>query len=48
MVECVQGACGSTLSEALELQARHSAAFMTSSACKEGEIGAQYTKTMMV
>ena len=48
MVECVQGACGSTLSEALELQARHSAAFMTSSACKEGEIGAQYTKTMSV
>jgi enoyl-CoA hydratase/carnithine racemase len=48
MVECVQGACGSILTEALELQARHSAAFMTSSACKEGEIGAQYTKTMSV
>ena len=48
MVECIQGACGSTLSEALELQARHSAAFMTSKACKRGEIGAQYTKTMMV
>ncbi len=48
LVECIQGACGSILSEALELQARHSAAFMTSSACKEGEIGAQYTKTMSV
>jgi len=48
IVECVQGACGSTLSEALGRQARHSAAFMISSACKEGEIGAQYTKTMMV
>jgi enoyl-CoA hydratase/carnithine racemase len=48
MVECIQGACGSTLSEALELQARHSGAFMTSSACKKGEIGAQYTRTMAV
>ncbi|MFH1765086.1 MAG: hypothetical protein ABIF09_12940 [Gemmatimonadota bacterium] len=48
MAECIQGACGAMLSEALELQARHSAAFMTSSACKRGEIGAQYTKTMMV
>jgi len=48
MVECIQGACGSMLSEALELQARHSAAFMTSAACKQGEIGGQYTKTMMV
>jgi hypothetical protein len=47
-VECIQGACGSTLSEALELQARHSAAFMTSQACKKGEIGAQYTRTMAV
>jgi len=47
-VECIQGACGSTLSEALELQARHSAAFMTSKACKRGEIGGQYRKTMMV
>jgi enoyl-CoA hydratase/carnithine racemase len=48
MVACVQGACGSPLSEALELQARHSAAFMTSSACKKGEIGGMYTKTMAV
>jgi enoyl-CoA hydratase/carnithine racemase len=46
--ECIQGACGATLSEALELQARHSAAFMTSKACKRGEIGGQYMKTMMV
>ena len=48
MVDCIQGACGSTVSEALELQARHSAAFMVSSTCKRGEIGGQYTKTMMV
>jgi 3-hydroxyacyl-CoA dehydrogenase len=48
MVDCVQGACGAPLAEALELQARHSAAFMTSPACRKGEIGGQYTKTMMV
>jgi enoyl-CoA hydratase/carnithine racemase len=47
-VECIQGSCGSNLSEALELQARHSAAFMTSEACKKGEIGNQYTRTMAV
>jgi len=48
LVDCVQGACGSTLSEALEVQARHSAEFMISKACRRGEIGSQYTKTMMV
>jgi enoyl-CoA hydratase/carnithine racemase len=48
IVECVQGACAAPLSEALELQARHSADFMTGPACRKGEIGAQYTKTMIV
>ncbi|MGD2122597.1 MAG: hypothetical protein PVJ76_12670 [Gemmatimonadota bacterium] len=47
-VACIQGACGATLPEALELQARHSAAFMTSKACKKGEVGNQYTRTMAV
>jgi enoyl-CoA hydratase/carnithine racemase len=48
MVECVQGACGAPLSEALELQARHAAAFLASSTCRKGEVGSQYAKTMMV
>jgi enoyl-CoA hydratase/carnithine racemase/3-hydroxyacyl-CoA dehydrogenase len=48
MIECIQGACGSTASAALEIQARHSAAFMTTDACKGGELGAQYTRTMAV
>ena len=48
IVDCIQGACGLTLSEALEVQARHSAEFMVSSACRHGEIGSQYTKTMLV
>ena len=48
IVDCIQGACGSTLSEALEVQARHSAEFMTSAECRMGEVGAAYTKTMFV
>jgi enoyl-CoA hydratase/carnithine racemase/3-hydroxyacyl-CoA dehydrogenase len=48
MVGCIQRACGAELGEALELQARHSAGFMTSKAFKKGEIGTQYTKTMLV
>ena len=48
MVKCIQGSCGSPLSEALEVQARHSAGFMKSAACKGGEVGAQYAKTMFV
>ena len=48
MTDCIQGACGAPLAEAMEVQARHSAAFMTSTACKKGEVGGQYTKTMFV
>jgi enoyl-CoA hydratase/carnithine racemase len=48
IVECVQGACGAPLGEALEIQARHSAHFMAGSTCRKGEVGAQYTKTMVV
>jgi len=48
LVACIQGACSSTLTEALEVQARHSAAFMTSDACRSGEIGTQYARTMEV
>ena len=48
IVDCVQGACGAPLGEALEVQARHSAHFMAGSACRKGEVGAQYTKTMVV
>jgi enoyl-CoA hydratase/carnithine racemase/3-hydroxyacyl-CoA dehydrogenase len=40
--------CGKPLSEALGVQARHSAGFMSSKWCQRGMIGATYAKTMKV
>jgi hypothetical protein len=39
---------GTKLSEALEVQAKHSAGFMSSKYCQKGAIGTAYTKTMKV
>jgi len=44
----IQGACGCTLAEALDVQARHSAEFMKSSFCRRGRVGAEFKKTMQV
>ena len=44
----IQDSCNATLAEALDIQAKHSAAFMVSSFCKKGVIGAEFTKTMKV
>jgi enoyl-CoA hydratase/carnithine racemase/3-hydroxyacyl-CoA dehydrogenase len=44
----IQDACHATLDEALDIQARHSAAFMVGALCKKGAIGADYTKTIKV
>ncbi len=48
IVDCVLESCGVTLSDALSVQAKHSAAFMASDACKSGQVGAEYKKTMAV
>ena len=48
IIECIQRACGSTLSDALTVQAKISADFLTSPACREGQVGAEYTRTMSV
>ncbi len=48
IVDCIDDACHTTLAEALSVQAKHSADFMTSTSCMEGRIGAEYTKTMIV
>jgi enoyl-CoA hydratase/carnithine racemase len=48
IMECVQQSCGASLTDALMVQTRHSAAFMISDACRTGQIGAEYTKTMAV
>ena len=48
IVENIQSSCGTTLAEAITTQAKHSAGFMGSKACRKGTIGAAFTKTMAV
>ncbi len=48
ILDCVKAACGATLAEAAEIQARHSSEFMTSKFCRKGVVGTEYTKTMLV
>jgi enoyl-CoA hydratase/carnithine racemase len=48
IIECMQQACGLPLSEALEVQAKRSADFLASATCREGQVGAEYTRTMSV
>jgi len=48
IVACIKDACGSPLSEALAVQAGHSADFMSSRYCREGVIGAACSKIMNV
>ncbi|MFQ6045642.1 MAG: hypothetical protein ACE5PT_04685 [Gemmatimonadales bacterium] len=45
---CIEAACHGSLDEALRVQAGHSADFMTSAACREGRVGAEYARTMKV
>ena len=44
----VRDSCGATLAEALDIQSKHAADFMTGPLCRKGAIGADYTKTMKV
>jgi enoyl-CoA hydratase/carnithine racemase/3-hydroxyacyl-CoA dehydrogenase len=46
--ESIRHSCSVGLSEALEIQARHSAEFMTSKHCNRGFVGSDYQKTMVV
>jgi len=48
IMETIRDSCGVPLSEALDVQARHSADFTVSSFCREGSIGAEHLRTMMV
>lgn len=48
IMHSIRESCGATLSEALELQARHSAGFTITSFCREGSIGAERLRTMLV
>jgi len=46
ILDCVRASCGASLSEALTIQARHSAEFMVSKACRGGRVGTEYSRTM--
>jgi hypothetical protein len=48
ILQSIRCSCGARLSEALAIQAQHSAQFAVSSFCKEGSIGAERQKTMVV
>ena len=48
IMHSIRGSCGVPLSEAIDVQARHSADFSVTSFCREGSIGEEYAKTMMV
>ncbi|MBS1261687.1 MAG: putative enoyl-CoA hydratase echA8 [Calditrichaeota bacterium] len=48
VMDCIRASCAAPLSEALVVQARHSAEFMVSQTCLRGAIGASYSKTMDV
>lgn len=48
ILRAIQESCRVPLSEALEVQARHSADFLASSFCREGSIGAEHARTMVV
>jgi enoyl-CoA hydratase/carnithine racemase len=48
ILDTVRAATSSTLSEALDIQARHSGGFMTSDACRQGIIGSAWKKTVLV
>ena len=48
IVECIRESCGPSLSEALKVQAKHSAGFMNSRLCQKGMIGSECAKIMNV
>ena len=48
IVECARAACGTSLADALTIQARLAADFLASPACKAGAVGAEYSRTMAV
>lgn len=48
IMESIQDSCGVSLSDALSVQSKHSASFMTSNYCKKGMIGTAYNQIMNV
>ena len=48
ILDTVRAACNASLAEAITIQARHSAEFMVTEACRRGVVGSEFTKTMKV
>ena len=48
IIETIRDSCGTDLKNALTIQAKHSAEFMISDACKNGRIGAEFKRVMDV
>jgi len=48
IIDNIQRSCGVPLAEALDIQARGSAEFMTTKECMRGAVGAEYSKTKVV
>ena len=48
IMECVNDACSAALSDAIIVQAKHTAAFMSSKDCRRGMIGTEASKVMNV
>jgi enoyl-CoA hydratase/carnithine racemase len=48
IIETIRDSCSVNLNDALEVQAKHSAEFMISDACKYGRIGLEYERVMNV
>jgi len=46
IMDCVKASCGVPVSQALEIQAKHSAGFMLTKACQKGAIGSTFKKVM--
>jgi hypothetical protein len=48
IMDTIKASCGTTLAQALEVQARHSAGFMVSKECNKGVVGTTATKTVKI
>ncbi len=48
ILESIRNSCSAPLSEAITIQARHSGAFMSSTACRTGAVGLAFAKTASV
>ena len=48
ILACIRESCAAPLAQALEIQAKHSAGFMVTKACRSGAVGSAARKTLDV